>query len=194
MKASSRIGLREVRALTPGEIVWDAAVTGFGARRQVGPVVTYVLKYRTKGGRQRFHAIGRHGSPWTPDTAREEAIRLLGEIIKGGDPAADKIAGRTVINVAELCRLYLADVEAGRVLTRRKIAKKESTLISDRGRIARHIISLLGRMSVKSVTRDDIDRFMHDIATGKTAATEKTKPRGVSVVSAGVVSPVARSG
>ena len=87
--------------------------------------------------------------------------------------------------MAELCRQYLADVEAGRLLTRRKIAKKESTLISDRGRIARHIIPLLGRMPVKAVTRDDIERFMHDVAAGKTAGREKTKPRGLSVVRGG---------
>ena len=185
MKASSRIGLREVRALKPGEIVWDGSVTGFGARRQIGPMVTYVLKYRTRGGRQRFHAIGRHGSPWTPETAREEAIRLLGEIIKGGDPTADKIAGRNAITVAELCQQYLTDVEVGRLLTRRKIAKKGSTLISDRGRIDRHIIPLLGRKSVASVTRNDIDGFMHDIAAGKTAGREKTKPRGLSIVRGG---------
>jgi transposase len=36
---------------------------------------------------------------------------------------------------AELSRQYLADVEAGGLLTRRKAAKTESTLISDRGRI-----------------------------------------------------------
>ncbi len=30
---AKRIGLREVRALKPGEIVWDTAVPGFGARR-----------------------------------------------------------------------------------------------------------------------------------------------------------------
>ena len=131
------------------------------------------------------YTIGRHGSPWTPETAREEAIRLLGEVVKGGDPTADKIAGRKAITVAELCRQYLADVEAGRLLTRRKIAKKESTLISDRGRIARHIVPLLGRMPVTSVRRDDVERFMHDVAAGKTAAREKTKPRGLSIVRGG---------
>jgi hypothetical protein len=60
---------------------------------------------------------------------------------------ADKIAGRKAFTVAALCQQYLADVEAGRLLTRRQTAKKESTLISDRGRIARHIIPLLGRKS-----------------------------------------------
>ena len=58
-------------------------------------------------------------------------------------------------------------------------------LISDRGRIARHIVPLLGRKSVASVTRNDIDGFMHDIATGKTASRQKTKPRGLSVVRGG---------
>jgi hypothetical protein len=57
----------------------------------------------------------------------------------------------------------------GRLLTPRKMANEESTLISDRGRIARYIIPLFGRMTVKSVERNDIERFMHDFATGKTA-------------------------
>src|SRR5664279_2483458 len=185
MKASKRIGTREIRALKPGEIVWDGSVTGFGARRQSGSTVTYVLKYRTIVGRQRFHKIGRHGSPWTPETARNEAVRLLGDIIKGGDPAADKVINRSAMTMTELCDLYLADVEAGRLLTRRKIAKKESTLVSDRGRIARHIKPLLGRMTIAAVTSDDVEAMMHAIAAGSTAATTRTKPRGVSVVRGG---------
>jgi integrase len=95
------------------------------------------------------------------------------------------LASRKAITVAELCRQYLADAEAGRLLTRRKIAKKESTLTSDRGRIARHVIPLLGRMPVKTVRREDVERFMHDVAAGKTATREKTKPRGLSIVRGG---------
>ena len=34
MGERKRVGLREVRALQPGGIAWDAAVPGFGARRQ----------------------------------------------------------------------------------------------------------------------------------------------------------------
>jgi len=41
-------------------------------------------------GRQRWLTIGLHGAPWTPDTARDEARRLLGEVVKGHDPAAAK--------------------------------------------------------------------------------------------------------
>jgi len=78
MSGIKRIGLREVRALKPGEIIWDSAVAGFGARRQQGPGVTFFVKYRTAEGRQRWHKIGRHGAPWTPETAREEAKKVLG--------------------------------------------------------------------------------------------------------------------
>ena len=125
--AEKRIGLREIRALAPAETVWDAAVPGFGARRQNGNAVAYVLKFRTAEGRQRWHTIGRHGAPWTPDTAREEAKRLLGSVAEGADPAAVKQTKRKAATVSELCDLYLADAEAGRLLTRRQTSKKPST-------------------------------------------------------------------
>lgn len=183
--AGTRIGLREVRGLEPGEIVWDAAVPGFGARRQKD-AVAYVLKYRTAEGRQRWHTIGRHGAPWTPDMARAKAKELLGEIVKGVDPAGEKIARRKAANIAELCELYLADAEAGRVLTRNKVSKKMSTLVIDKGRIERHIKPVLGSLPVATVTRADIERFLHSVAEGKTAGrTKTTKKRGLARVKGG---------
>jgi integrase len=181
-----RIGLRQIRALKPGQLIWDSTVVGFGARRQKSDAVAYVLFYRTKDGRQRWHTIGRHGAPWTPDTARDEATKLLGKVTNGEDPSAAKKAARHARTVGELCDLYVADVEAGRVLTRRQAPKKISTLSTDRGRIERHIKPLLGRRTVAAVTREDVDDFMHDIAAGKTAGKIKTnKTRGVANVRGG---------
>src|SRR6476619_6579456 len=94
-----KIGLRDVRALTPGQVIWDSGVVGFGARRQKTDAVSYVLIYRTQEGRQRWHTIGRHGAPWTPDTARAEAQRLLGSVVTGGDPAAAKKTKRHAATV-----------------------------------------------------------------------------------------------
>ena len=176
--AGKQIGLREVRALKPGEIVWDGAVAGFGVRRQRSAVASYVLIYRTLEGRQRWQTIGRHGSPWTPETARAEAQRLLGKVKKGEDPAAAKRTKRQAATVSQLCDLYLADAEAGRLLTRRKKPKKRSTLEIDRGRIERHIKPLLGRLKVTAVTTGDVDSFMHDIAGGKTAGNTKAEKSG----------------
>jgi hypothetical protein len=87
MAARRRLGLREVRALGPDQEVWDAAVPGFGARRRKGEAVSYILMFRTAEGRLRRFTIGRHGAPWTPDTARDEARRLLGEVVRGADPS-----------------------------------------------------------------------------------------------------------
>jgi hypothetical protein len=78
-----KIGLREVRALGPNQTIWDSTVAGFGARRQRSELVSYLLIYRTQEGRQRWPTIGRHGPPWTPETARAEAQRLLG-LVEGG--------------------------------------------------------------------------------------------------------------
>jgi hypothetical protein len=97
-----KIGLREIRVLGLGETVWDAALPSSGVRRKKGPTVSYVLKFRTAEGRQRWHTIGRHGAPWTPNAAREEAKRLLGEVAKRSDPAAAKSAKRTATTVAQL--------------------------------------------------------------------------------------------
>jgi integrase len=81
-----------VERLPPGALLWDAdhreVVKGFGARRQRQDVF-YLLRYRLNG-RQRFITIGRHGSPWTPDTARAEAKRLLGLVAANDDPAAER--------------------------------------------------------------------------------------------------------
>ena len=185
MVSARRIGLREIAALQPGRVIWDGDVSGFGARRQTD-AVSYVLIFRTAEGRQRWHTIGRYGSPWTPDTARKEAKRLLGSVAGGLDPSALKRAKRSASSVAELCDLYLADAETGRILTRRKVAKKVSTILTDKGQIERHIKPLLGTMKVPTVTRADVETFMHDVAHGKTAGRSKTKKaRGLANVRGG---------
>ena len=171
----NRIGLREVRALTPGGTAWDSTVAGFCARRRTSKAVFYGLKYRTLDGRQRWHTIGRHGAPWTPDTAREEAQRLLADVTKGADPSGDKQAKRHAATVADLCDLYLADAKAGRLLTRRGGTKKPSTLVTDRSRIEAHVKPIIGALKVPAVTRDDVEAFMHSVAEG---GTKRRAPSG----------------
>ncbi len=182
----TRIGLRDVRALAHDETIWDAEVRGFGARRRQTKTVYYFVRYRTHDGRQRVLAIGKHGSPWTPDGARQEARSVLHEVEKGTDPAATRRSKRNAANVSQLCDLYLADAEAGRLITRRRTAKKLTTLTTDRGRIERHIKPLLGQHKVAAVTSTDIKNFMHDVAGGKTAGRTKTaKKRGLAFVRGG---------
>ena len=185
MAGKTKIGLREVRTLNPGQTIYDASVPGFGARRQKDSV-QYVLRYRLTGGRQRWHTIGRHGAPWTPETARDEAKRLLGDIVKGGDPVAYKKAARDAVKMADLCDQYWDDVKSGRFLTRTGKPKKTSTLKTDESRLERHIKPLLGQLAVGTISRHDVETFMHQVAEGKTAKRMKTaKKRGMSNVRGG---------
>src|SRR5262249_30478651 len=185
MAARARIGLRQVRALQPGQTLWDSSLAGFGARRQQGEAIAYVLEPRTWEGSRGGSTTGQHGGPRTPETARQQARQLLGDVARKADPAAEKRAARKAQTVSELCDLYFADATAGRLMTRRRSPKKGSTLATDFGRIERHIKPLLGRRTVGAVTRDDVEVFMHDIAAGKTASRTQTKPRGLARVRGG---------
>ena len=134
-----RITKRSVDALNAAALIWDDELPGFGARCRDSGAIYYFLKYRV-GSRQRWHTIGRHGAPWTPEEARKEALRLLGEVVKGSDPGAARAADRTAATMKELCDLYLTEGVA---------TKKVSTVRNDRSRIERHIKPLLGHRKVR---------------------------------------------
>ena len=91
--AIAKITIKTVAQLEPGSRVWDTVVQGFGVRRQTDGAY-YYLRFR-KNGVQRMRSIGRHGSPWTPDTARNEAKRLLGLAVGGDDPFAKPLLTET---------------------------------------------------------------------------------------------------
>lgn len=184
--AKSKIGIKEVRSLPENTVLWDSQVPGYCARRRNSPTIVYGLKYRTGEGRQRWHTIGRHGAPWTPDTARNEARRILSDVVKGKDPAGEKLAKRRAATMAQLCDDYLRAAAHGHLLTRHGQNKKESTLGTDRSRITAHIKPLLGQRKVSEIGRSDIEKFMHDVAAGRTKRRSHLgKPRAVSHVKGG---------
>jgi integrase len=172
---------RNIDALQPGPdryTAWDSDISGFGLRVTPSDERVYIVKYRT-GGHQRWFTIGRHGSPWTPEAARKEAVRLLGEVARGLDPAEKRNAERGAITFAELCDLYLSEGVAH---------KKASTLRVDRGRIELHLKPLLGRKRADTITRADIERLLNDVKKGRTAAQkpQKRPPGSLAQGGAGV--------
>ncbi|TMJ86478.1 MAG: DUF4102 domain-containing protein [Alphaproteobacteria bacterium] len=107
----AKITKRTVDQVSPGSrdvLLWDRDVKGFGIRCRPSGAKHYVLKMRV-GGRQRWLTIGRHGSPWTPDTARREALRLLGLRAAGQDPATARDHRKGAITIAELGARFLSD-------------------------------------------------------------------------------------
>lgn len=156
-------------------ILWDSQLRGFGLR--VSPLgrVTYILQYRVDG-RERRYKIGKHGSPWTPETARQEARRLLGSVAEGDDPQQVRFDARAELSVSELCDLY---IEEG-LLTR-----KPASVSAARSDFENHVKPLLGRHRVTALSRADLEGMLRDVAAGKTARTVKQGPRRLGRVRGG---------
>jgi integrase len=135
-------------------VVWDAEIKGFGVRCRASGAKHYVLKMRV-GGRQRWLTIGRHGSPWTPDKARSEALRLLGLKSGGKDPASDRDRQKGAITIAELGSRFLTEYVPQHC--------KTNTAYEYRRAVELFIIPALGRHRISDVLRADVAAFHHDL-------------------------------
>ena len=82
----------------------DDELRGFGLKVTPKGAKVYFLEWQLPGGRglpKGRITIGRHGSPWTPDTARRKAQSLLEEVRKGINPAhAKREAHRVATDLA----------------------------------------------------------------------------------------------
>ncbi|HEV2596433.1 MAG TPA: integrase family protein [Sphingomicrobium sp.] len=187
---SARITKQLVDAIAPATkdvFLWDDELRGFGLRTTVSGAKSYVFQYRM-GGREapsRRYTIGRHGSPWTPQTARKEAERVAILVRQGIDPVqADHERRQQAIDLAfesyveSFVTLYLqkrwkqwplgAGVlrrEAVPVLRRKALPTiKRSDLnliwdrLQDRPAVARLTHATLRKMFRWAVSRGDLDR------------------------------------
>jgi integrase len=166
-------------------VVWDDELPGFGLRVFVSGKRSYLIQYRS-AGRSRRYTIGSHGV-WTPELARKEARIQLGRVAQGDNPAEERHLDHKAVTVKELCELYLKDLAAGLVLGKAGRPKKATTIVTDTGRIHRHIIPLIGTRRVKDLVKADVSGVLKDIMAGTTRVSVKTKKlRGKANVRGGV--------
>ncbi|MDP6390861.1 MAG: site-specific integrase, partial [Alphaproteobacteria bacterium] len=150
-KSNKRVTKRVVDSLKPGGLVWDTDVTGFGVRCQRAAKV-YVVKYRF-GGRQRWHTIGRHGSPWTPEKARNRAKAILGIVADGKDPSVEREASKRNPAVKTLVEDFMREHV--------KAKRRSSTEESYRALLDRLVIPEIGKRRVADVTHADVAQLHH---------------------------------
>lgn len=162
----SRLSKRVIDAQQPApkdQFLWDETVKGFGAKITPAGAKIYVLQYRCNG-RQRRYTIGRQGSPWTAEQAREEAVRLLLEVKRGTDPAEVKRAEQHDVAFAEFAERYLRE--------HADLYKKPRSAALDRWLLKKHILPRLGKRRLSQIARADIARMHRDLAQTPTIANQ----------------------
>ena len=162
-------------------MIWDIDKKGFGLRVEPSGHKSFIVRYRANGGgrnapRRQMKVNGAAGEVVTAEAARKLANRILADVAHGKDPQDDLAAKRREMTVSALCDLYLEEGTE---------TKKASTLGTDRGRIERHIKPLIGGRLITDISSVEVERFMKDVAKGKTKADIKTKKRGRAIVEGG---------
>ena len=142
-------------------IIWDSDLPGFGMRVWPSGKRTYILKYRTRDGRQRKATIGRHG-PLTPEQARNRALKWLSEAKHGRDPAGDEAEIRRAPTVDHLAERYMEQ--------HARPKKKAASIEADQRSLKLHILPKLGRKNVSSITRADISQLHYKMREKPIAA------------------------
>lgn len=142
--------------------LWDDDVKGFGLKVTANGVKTYILQYRLGGrsGKSRRYSIGRHGNPWTPDSARKRAMVLLGEIAQGKDVVAERqreiAEAQSGSTIAELVDRF----EKRHLL----IKCKPRTSREAMRLMQRFVLPIWGKRLTKDISRADVSRLHHDLA------------------------------
>jgi integrase len=134
----------------------DKRVPGFGVRTTAAGARSFILNYRTRGGRERRITIGAVGD-WKIKAAREEARTLRRRIDQGEDPLAALEANRDAKTVADL---------AARFLTEHSERKnRASTTAGYRSFLDRWVLPKLKHLKVAEVTFSDIDGLHARVTT-----------------------------
>jgi integrase len=151
-----KVTKRTVDATMPGErdvFLWDTDLKGFGLKVSPAGSKIYLVQYRLGGreARTQRYTIGKHGSPWTPDKAREEAERLLGRVANEVDPTKERKA-KLAAHRADAEAPTLADFADRYIDDYAKPYKKPRTVDEDERNLRLHIKPTLGKLKLKDIT------------------------------------------
>src|SRR6476659_4469666 len=138
--------------------LWDKQLHGFGVKVTPAGSKVYLVQYQLGGrkGRTRRVTIGRYGAI-TPTFARVEAKRLLGEIAAGRDPAAERDKAKADKSLTVVLEQFMAEHAR---------AKLQASTAREYERTAKlYIVPRLGRRPIGEVTRQDIAKLHHELAS-----------------------------
>lgn len=133
-------------------VLWDVQLPGFGVRIKPSGSKSYVVQYRTRGaGVTRRKTLGPYGPLLSLHEARDEARKLLAEVIKGYDPVSDIKARRDEATFQHLADEYMYVHAIPR--------KREKSAAMDRSMLDRFVLPVLGRKKISAVSSVEIQRL-----------------------------------
>jgi integrase len=135
------------RPAAGNKLYFDGEIPGFAVRVTAAGAISFVLNYRIHR-RERRYTIGRH-PVLTLNEARQEAIQLHGEILKGRDPLDARTSDRVAPTMKDLADDYF-EFYADK-------SKRASSLRNDHQMLDNVILPKLGRLRVAAVTQRDLE-------------------------------------
>ena len=179
--ATARVSKRTVDAMASPEDggrswLWDDQVRGFGGTMTTTGRKSYVLQYRVGGGScpaRRFR-IGTHGSPWTPEAARNRAIELLRLVEAGVDPSTvEADEARAEAASAEEREHFAFGKFADRFIKRHVIDGGLRSRKDIEGTFERDLRPWFGDKSVLEITKQDVKDLLASVGDRSHAAANK---------------------
>jgi len=149
--ATGRISKRSVDALEcphgkDRDILWDQDLSGFGVAVFPSGGKAYIVQYRRNGQSRRIQ-IGKHGR-LTPDEARSEAKKILGQVETGTDPIAAKKKGREIPTFGKVAEDFM---------TLHATAKRKPRTHTEYQRLLKKLIlPQLGSTRIVDLRRSDV--------------------------------------
>lgn len=156
--------------------LWDDSVKGFGLVITSNGARTYVVQYRIGGrdARTRRYTIGRHGSPWTPHTARERALDILQLVRTGVDPIDSERDARRATDDDEEDRVHFDfDNFADRFIEKHVKANELRSLRDIEGTFNRDLRPWFKGKSIRRITKADVKAMLAHVADRSHPAANK---------------------
>lgn len=167
--ATGKVTKRTIDALQASsrdQFLWDEDLSGFGLKVTPAGNKVYLLQYRLggRGAATRRMTLGRHGNPWTPARAREEAERLLVLVKQGKDPVAEKEEQRRIATDLAF------DSYALRFLSEYgKKAWRDATYTGVESNLRRFVTPALKKKPMPLIRRSDIVAMFDGLPSNKPA-------------------------
>lgn len=140
------------------QVYWDRQLKGFGVRINPSGAIVFIVQYRVHkvGAKTQTLTIGKFGSPWAPDAAREKARAILERVHQGGDPIAERRAEEEAEQAgAEEESYYNSDTFADRYIERHVKANSLRSLRDIEGTFNRDLRPFFKGKSVREITKQE---------------------------------------